>query len=93
MLTREDRKLIKYLKELYESGRNQIAEYNSFYYMSDIKKDDEGQINWFFNNDFEAIKKYCLEVGFKEVYKSLERRGYNPTSQIIGYLIFHNKNE
>lgn len=38
MLTKDDRKLIKYLKKLCESGRNQIAEYNSFYYLSDIKK-------------------------------------------------------
>ena len=32
--------------------------------------------------DYELIRKTL-----NEVYKSLEERGYNPTNQIVGYLI------
>ena len=28
-----------------------------------------------------------IRTTLKEVYKSLEERGYNPTNQIVGYLI------
>lgn len=35
----------------------------------------------------EEIESSLMNTILVEVYKSLETRGYNPTSQIIGYLI------
>lgn len=35
----------------------------------------------------EEIESSLMNTILVEVYKSLEARGYNPTSQIIGYLI------
>ena len=99
MLTKDDRKLIKYLKKLYQSGRNQIAEYNSFYYLSDIKKDDEGQINWYFNNSYEGIKEHILyatilsdtiPIDFSIVEKMLLRKPIDVSELNKDQLEFYN---
>jgi len=37
--------------------------------------------------DIEEIDTEVARKTLKEVYKSLEERGYNPTNQIVGYLI------
>ena len=36
-----------------------------------IGNNEERVIKYFFNNDFEAFRQYCLNLGFKEVYKNL----------------------
>ena len=37
--------------------------------------------------DIEKIDTELAKVTLKEVYEALEERGYNPTNQIVGYLI------
>ena len=37
--------------------------------------------------DIKEIDAELICVTLKEVYESLEERGYNPTNQIVGYLI------
>ena len=37
--------------------------------------------------DLQEIDAKNIRGTLKEVYKSLEERGYNPTNQIVGYLI------
>ena len=37
--------------------------------------------------DLREIDSENIRVTLKEVYSSLEERGYNPTNQIVGYLI------
>ncbi len=37
--------------------------------------------------ELDTIQNELIFVSLKEVYRSLETRGYNPISQIIGYLI------
>lgn len=37
--------------------------------------------------DIEQIDAELARVTIKEVYEALEERGYNPTNQIVGYLI------
>ena len=37
--------------------------------------------------DIQAIDAKNIRGTLKEVYESLEERGYNPTNQIVGYLI------
>ena len=37
--------------------------------------------------DLSKIDTENIRVTLKEVYSSLEERGYNPTNQIVGYLI------
>ena len=37
--------------------------------------------------DLKEIDAENIRVTLKEVYASLEERGYNPTNQIVGYLI------
>lgn len=37
--------------------------------------------------DLREIDTENIRVTLKEVYSSLEERGYNPTNQIVGYLI------
>lgn len=34
-----------------------------------------------------AIKRKLVDSTLKEVYASLKERGYNPTNQLVGYLI------
>lgn len=29
-------------------------------------------IKYYFNNNFESFREYCLKVGFKEVYKNFD---------------------
>ena len=29
-------------------------------------------VKYYFDNDFEAFRKYCIDIGFKEVYKNLD---------------------
>ena len=35
----------------------------------------------------EEIKNYEIKKTLEDVYKSLKLRGYNPTNQIVGYII------
>jgi uncharacterized protein (UPF0297 family) len=35
----------------------------------------------------EEIKNATIKTNLKEIYKSLQDRGYNPVNQIVGYLI------
>ncbi len=37
--------------------------------------------------DVDAIKKENILAILKDVYESLQERGYNPINQIVGYLI------
>ena len=37
--------------------------------------------------NIEELDTELIRVTLKEVYDSLEERGYNPTNQIVGYLI------
>jgi len=37
--------------------------------------------------DLKEIDAENIRITLKEVYASLEERGYNPTNQIVGYLI------
>mgnify|MGYP003303520014 CR=1 FL=1 len=37
--------------------------------------------------NIEEIDSEIIRKTLNEVYKSLEERGYNPTNQIVGYLI------
>lgn len=37
--------------------------------------------------DIREIDTEIIRTTLKEVYSSLEERGYNPTNQIVGYLI------
>ena len=37
--------------------------------------------------DIREIDTEIIRTTLKEVYESLEERGYNPTNQIVGYLI------
>ena len=37
--------------------------------------------------DLKKIDTENIRITLKEVYASLEERGYNPTNQIVGYLI------
>lgn len=37
--------------------------------------------------DIEKIDAELVRTTLKSVYNSLEERGYNPTNQIVGYLI------
>ena len=37
--------------------------------------------------DIEKIDTELVRTTLKDVYGSLEERGYNPTNQIVGYLI------
>lgn len=37
--------------------------------------------------DIKEIDTEIIRVTLREVYDSLEERGYNPTNQIVGYLI------
>ena len=37
--------------------------------------------------DLSTIKESLVLVTLKEVYDALEERGYNPTNQLVGYLI------
>ncbi len=37
--------------------------------------------------DIRELDTELTRVTLKEVYESLEERGYNPTNQIVGYLI------
>ena len=37
--------------------------------------------------DIDSIDAELAKVTLKEVYDALEERGYNPTNQIVGYLI------
>lgn len=37
--------------------------------------------------DIQEFDAENIRVILKEVYESLEERGYNPTNQIVGYLI------
>ena len=37
--------------------------------------------------DIREIDTELTRVTLKEVYEALEERGYNPTNQIVGYLI------
>ena len=37
--------------------------------------------------DIREIDAELTRVTLKEVYEALEERGYNPTNQIVGYLI------
>lgn len=37
--------------------------------------------------NIEELNTELIRVTLKEVYDSLEERGYNPTNQIVGYLI------
>ena len=37
--------------------------------------------------DIDELDTELIRVTLKEVYESLEERGYNPTNQIVGYLI------
>ncbi len=37
--------------------------------------------------DIQEIDTELTRTILKEVYESLEKRGYNPTNQIVGYLI------
>ena len=37
--------------------------------------------------DLQEIDTQNIRETLKEVYSSLEERGYNPTNQIVGYLI------
>ena len=37
-----------------------------------LGNNEERIIKYFFDNDFEKFKQYCLNIGFKEVYKNLE---------------------
>ena len=37
--------------------------------------------------DINEISTENIRMTIKEVYNSLEERGYNPTNQIVGYLI------
>ena len=37
--------------------------------------------------DIQEIEAKNIGKTLKEVYESLEERGYNPTNQIVGYLI------
>ena len=37
--------------------------------------------------DIQEIDAENIRETLKEVYESLEERGYNPTNQIVGYLI------
>ena len=37
--------------------------------------------------NIEELNTEMIRVTLKEVYDSLEERGYNPTNQIVGYLI------
>jgi len=37
--------------------------------------------------DLQEIDTENIRETLKEVYESLEERGYNPTNQIVGYLI------
>ncbi len=37
--------------------------------------------------DVNEFKEQNILVSIKEVYKILENRGYNPTNQIVGYLM------
>lgn len=51
----------------------------SIHYAKKIKADivlvcgnnEDRVIKYFFNNNFEAFKQYCLSLGYKEVYKNL----------------------
>ena len=33
---------------------------------------EERVVKYFFDNDFESFRKYCISIGFKEVYKELD---------------------
>jgi len=37
--------------------------------------------------DVKELDTELIRVTLKEVYEALEERGYNPTNQIVGYLI------
>ncbi len=37
--------------------------------------------------NIEELDTELIRVTLKEIYDSLEERGYNPTNQIVGYLI------
>ena len=37
--------------------------------------------------DLKEIDTENIRITLKEIYASLEERGYNPTNQIVGYLI------
>ena len=37
--------------------------------------------------NIEELNTEMIRVTLKEVYDSLQERGYNPTNQIVGYLI------
>lgn len=37
--------------------------------------------------DVSIVKKKLISSTLKEIYDALEERGYNPTNQIVGYLI------
>lgn len=45
------------------------------------------QSNTTFLFDVSEIDNVLVEETIKEVYNSLEERGYNPVNQIVGYLI------
>ncbi len=36
-----------------------------------VGNNEERVIKYFFNNDFDKFKKYCLDLGFKDVHKNL----------------------
>ena len=37
-----------------------------------LGNNEERVIKYYFNNDFEKFRKYCLDLGFKEVHKDLD---------------------
>ncbi len=37
--------------------------------------------------DFKILRQELIMMGINEVINAIEERGYNPTSQLIGYLL------
>lgn len=60
-------------------GENDDSWKKSILYVQKIKanvvlimgNNEERVVKYYFDNDYEKFKKYCIEVGFKEVHKSL----------------------
>ena len=38
--------------------------------------------------DLKVLRQELIMISINEVIKAIEERGYNPTSQLIGYLLF-----
>lgn len=49
-------------------------------------------IKYYFNGNFEEFRKYCLEVGFKEVYKSLDISFNNTNFHLVHKPKHHKEN-